>query len=143
MLAQDVITYPEAHRSLYRHHEAIRTLLGVRPFTGAAARKEANQIALEASQIVDTRTDVINILVDDLIQKTIAPVKQALKDAAGFAADVAGADWVSAGATASDGRFFGYSTRRSSGATGLGTLVDVGLEVPVRRYWTLAPYLRT
>lgn len=30
MLAQDVITYPEAHRSLYRHHEAIRTLLGVR-----------------------------------------------------------------------------------------------------------------
>lgn len=69
MLAQDVITYPEAHRSLYRHHEAIRTLLGVRPFTGAAARKEANQIALEASQIVDTRTDVINILVDDLIQR--------------------------------------------------------------------------
>ncbi|MGK4422348.1 hypothetical protein ACSLVQ_29280, partial [Klebsiella pneumoniae] len=39
------------------------------PFTGAAARKEANQIALEASQIVDTRTDVINILVDDLIQR--------------------------------------------------------------------------
>ncbi|MDG0854773.1 Tn3 family transposase [Roseateles puraquae] len=69
MPAQDAVTYPDAHRSLYRHHEAIRTLLGVRPFAGTAAKREANQIALEASQIVDTRTDVINILVDDLIQR--------------------------------------------------------------------------
>lgn len=69
MPAQDAITYPDAHAALYRHHAAIRKLLGIRPFTGAAAKKEAIQIALEASQIVDTRTDVINILVDDLIQR--------------------------------------------------------------------------
>lgn len=69
MPAQDAITYPDAHRSLYRHHDVVRKLLGVRPFTGAAAKKETNQIALEASQIVDTRTDVINILVDELIQR--------------------------------------------------------------------------
>lgn len=66
---QQQITYPDAHRSLYRHHEAIRKLLGVRPFTGSSARRDAVQIALEASQVVDTRTDVINILVEELIQQ--------------------------------------------------------------------------
>lgn len=69
MPPQDAISYPEAHRSLYRHHEAIRKLLGVRPFTGAGARREAVDIALQASQVVDTRTDVINILVEELIHR--------------------------------------------------------------------------
>src|ERR1017187_652218 len=30
MAPQREITYPKAHRSLYRHHEAVRELLGVR-----------------------------------------------------------------------------------------------------------------
>jgi TnpA family transposase len=69
MPTQPAISYPDAHRSLYRHHEAIRKLLGVRPFTGTGARRDAIQIALDASQAVDTRTDVINILIEELIQR--------------------------------------------------------------------------
>lgn len=66
---QQAITYPEAHRSLYRHHQAIRDLLGVKPFNGTAAQREAVQIALQASRVVDTRTDIINILVEELIER--------------------------------------------------------------------------
>lgn len=69
MPPQDAISYPDSRTAMYRHHATVRKLLGVKPFTGAAAKKEAVQIALEASQIVDTRTDIINILVDDLIHR--------------------------------------------------------------------------
>jgi hypothetical protein len=69
MQAQSVITYPAAHRALYRHHEAVRKLLGVRAFAGAGARRDAVDIALTASQVVDTRSDVINIMIEQLIER--------------------------------------------------------------------------
>ena len=62
------ITYPAAHRALYRHHQAIRTLLGVKPYTNAEARPVAIRIAQEASNAVDTRTDIINITLEELIR---------------------------------------------------------------------------
>lgn len=62
------ITYPDAHRSLYRHHEAVRKHLGVKPFTGPRARADAQRIAREVGRVVNTRIDVINILVAELVR---------------------------------------------------------------------------
>lgn len=65
---QSSITYPARHRSLYRHQEAIRKHLGVKPFLRARAHATAGRIAREASSIVNTRNDVINILISELIR---------------------------------------------------------------------------
>lgn len=45
------------------------------------------------------------------------------------------------GATASTGRFFGFSGRSSSGETSLGTIVEGTLEVPIKRHWSLNGYI--
>ena len=44
------------------------------------------------------------------------------------------------GATARDGRFFGYSTRPSSGVRGLGTVLDGTADVRLSRYWSVNGY---
>lgn len=62
------IKYPEAHTALYRHHKAIRDLLGVQPYTDAQTRKLAIRIAQEAAGIVETRSDIINIVIDELVR---------------------------------------------------------------------------
>lgn len=62
------VTYPQAHRSLYRHHEAVRKLLGVRPFRGATAHADARRVAREVSRVVNTRVDIINILIAELVR---------------------------------------------------------------------------
>lgn len=49
------IEYPGAHTALYRHHKAIRDLLGVQPYTDAQTRQLAIRIAQEAAGIVQTR----------------------------------------------------------------------------------------
>lgn len=41
------------------------------------------------------------------------------------------------GATASTGRYFGYSTRQSRLATGLGTVMQVSAEAALARYWSV------
>lgn len=68
MGSQDAITYPDAHRSLYRHHEAIRKLLRVKAYVGAEARAVAVQIANEAAAVVNTRTDIINIMISEMVR---------------------------------------------------------------------------
>lgn len=65
---QNEITYPDAHRSLYRHHEAIRKLLGIKPYAGAETRSMTVKIARDASAIVNTRIDIINILISELVR---------------------------------------------------------------------------
>lgn len=65
---QRSIRYPNAHRSLYRHHEAIRKLLGVRPFSGADAYSVAERSAEEVSRTVNTRNDIINIVIAELMR---------------------------------------------------------------------------
>lgn len=62
------IKYPEARTALYRHHKAIRDLLGVQPYTDAQTRKLAIRIAQEAAGIVETRSDIINIVIDELVR---------------------------------------------------------------------------
>jgi len=66
---QDEIRYPDAHRSLYRHHETIRKLLGIKAYSGPVARAETIKIALEASTVVNTRVDIINIVISELVRK--------------------------------------------------------------------------
>ena len=44
------------------------------------------------------------------------------------------------GATARDGRFFGYSTRPSNGARGLGTVLEASADVRITRYWSMNGY---
>jgi hypothetical protein len=53
-----------------------------------------------------------------------------------------GADlWYSgSGATASSGRYFGFSGRAANGARSLGTVVDGAVEVPVMKYWSISGY---
>jgi hypothetical protein len=45
------------------------------------------------------------------------------------------------GATASEGRFFGFSGRSSSGETSLGTIVEGTIDVPILRFWSINAYL--
>ncbi|REM67972.1 DUF4158 domain-containing protein, partial [Mycobacterium tuberculosis] len=54
--------------TLYRHHKAIRELLGVRPYTDGQTRKLTIQIAQEAAGIVETRADIINITIEELVR---------------------------------------------------------------------------
>lgn len=67
MPAAKAIAYA-SHTALYRHHKAIRTLLGVKPYTDAHTRPLAIGIAKAAAAIVDTRTDIINITVEELVR---------------------------------------------------------------------------
>jgi len=44
------------------------------------------------------------------------------------------------GATASQGRYFGFSGRHSGGAQQLGRLVEGAVDVPIRKYWSVNAY---
>lgn len=61
------IDYPSP-TALYRHHKAIRALLGVKSYTDAHTRPLAIGIAKTAAAVVDTRTDIINITIDELVR---------------------------------------------------------------------------
>ena len=47
------------------------------------------------------------------------------------------------GATASSGRYFGFSGRAAGGHTGLATALEGAVDVPVRRYWSVNAYAGT
>ncbi len=47
------------------------------------------------------------------------------------------------GATAGDGRYFGYSGRPSGGETRLGTVLEGMVDVPIRKYWSINGYAAT
>lgn len=61
------IDYPSP-TALYCHHKAIRTLLGVKPYTDAHTRQLAIGSAKTAATVVDTRSDIINITVDEIVR---------------------------------------------------------------------------
>lgn len=44
------------------------------------------------------------------------------------------------GATASHGRFFGFSGRSARGDTALGTVVEGAVDVPIKKYWSINAY---
>ena len=44
------------------------------------------------------------------------------------------------GATASKGRFFGFSGRAAGGDTALGTVLEGAVDVPIRKYWSVNAY---
>jgi len=44
------------------------------------------------------------------------------------------------GATASTGRFFGFSGRSARGDTALGTVVEGAVDVPIRKHWSINGY---
>jgi hypothetical protein len=44
------------------------------------------------------------------------------------------------GATASKGRYFGFSGRAAGGHTSLGSIVEGSLDVPIRKYWSINGY---
>ncbi len=44
------------------------------------------------------------------------------------------------GATASDGRFFGFSGRAAGGETSLGTVLEGTVDVPIKKYWSVNGY---
>ena len=62
------ITYSSGTKALYRHHRAIRTLLGVKSYTDAQTGPLAIRLARSAAEVVDTRTDIINIAIEELIR---------------------------------------------------------------------------
>lgn len=68
MPAAQTISYPASPTALYRHHKAIRTLLGVKAYTDAQTRPLAIELARNAADVVDTRTDIINITIEELIR---------------------------------------------------------------------------
>ena len=44
------------------------------------------------------------------------------------------------GATASEGRYFGFSGRASGGHTALGSIVEGTVDVPIKKYWSVNGY---
>ena len=44
------------------------------------------------------------------------------------------------GATASKGRFFGFSGRAAQGDTALGTVIEGTVDVPLRKHWSVNFY---
>ncbi|MYM80872.1 Tn3 family transposase [Duganella sp. FT50W] len=62
------LIYPKAHTALYRDHKTIRTFLGVKAYTDAHTRTLTIDIAQEAAAVVDTRVDIINITVEELVR---------------------------------------------------------------------------
>jgi hypothetical protein len=59
------IEYPSP-TALYRHHKAIRALLGVKSYTDAIPA--LGHRLPKAAAVVDTRTDIINITIDELVR---------------------------------------------------------------------------
>jgi hypothetical protein len=53
-----------------------------------------------------------------------------------------GADlwYAGSGATASAGRYFGFSGRPANGARSLGTVVEGQVDVPIMKHWSLSGY---
>ena len=47
------------------------------------------------------------------------------------------------GATASHGRFFGFSGRAAHGDTSLGTVIEGAVDVPIRKHWSVNAYAGT
>jgi hypothetical protein len=47
------------------------------------------------------------------------------------------------GATAKEGRYFGFSGLRAYGATALGTVIEGSVDVPIRRHWSMNGYTGT
>jgi hypothetical protein len=47
------------------------------------------------------------------------------------------------GATASEGRYFGFSGRASGGHTALGSLVEGTVDVPITQHWSMSVYAAT
>jgi hypothetical protein len=47
------------------------------------------------------------------------------------------------GATASEGRYFGFSGRASGGHTALGSVVEGTLDVPINKHWSISGYAGT
>ena len=47
------------------------------------------------------------------------------------------------GATASKGRFFGFSGRAARGDTALGTVLEGTVDVPIRKHWSISGYAGT
>src|SRR6185312_14894742 len=71
------------HTALYRHHKAVRSLLGVKPFTDVQTRTLAIRLAQDAAAVVETRVDIINITIEELIRHGYElPVYRTLDDIA-------------------------------------------------------------
>lgn len=62
------ISYPDTDTSPYRHHKAIRALLGVKTYDQVKTKALAIDIAERAAAVVDTRVDIINITIEELVR---------------------------------------------------------------------------
>ena len=47
------------------------------------------------------------------------------------------------GATASKGRYFGFSGRAAGGRRSLGTVIEGAVDVPIKKYWSINAYAAT
>ncbi len=47
------------------------------------------------------------------------------------------------GATASKGRYFGFSGRSAGGQRSLGTVIEGAVDVPIKKYWSINAYAAT
>jgi hypothetical protein len=69
--------------ALYRHHKVIRELLGIEAYTDAETRPLPIALAHKAAAVVETRVDIINCVIEDLIrQGHELPVFRTLDDIA-------------------------------------------------------------
>ena len=67
-IPQEVAPGYQTNKTLYRHHEAIRTYLNVRAFD-AHARRLIDQTVRQAAQTMDDSADLINVGIEVLIQQ--------------------------------------------------------------------------
>lgn len=62
------LDYPSP-ATLYRHHAAVRSFLGVTAYYGSAANKVARTAARAAAELLDQRVDIINATIEDLVRR--------------------------------------------------------------------------
>lgn len=66
--ASEIQYWGDQTATMYRHHKAIRTLLGVQAYDEKDGRKLLVQIAHDTASVVNTRTDLINIAINELVR---------------------------------------------------------------------------
>jgi hypothetical protein len=82
---------------------------------------------------------------DAFIQAWVEPggVKARIEVHAVALADGADLWYQGSGATASRDRFFGFAGRDASGETGLGTVLEGTIDVPIKKFWSVNAYAGT
>ena len=112
------------------------------------ARRPARHVLPDAALVTEVRA-VVGLRADEpprrVLQAWIEPRRFSARIEVHRVSLASGRDlwYQGSGATASHGRFFGFSGRAAGGDTSLGTVLEGTVDVPIRKYWSVNGYAGT